>query len=218
MARRLPLSRATRAFVVLALAGSAFGCADGDSDYERFGGLLTNYFHSDPGVQLSVPASIPYATMGVNIGSSSQAVFVLATTQTGGDQMWLAGKQAALVTRDGRIVRTSGLDQNLLGRRVLSEGGERGNLYFYDLSGPKTYNLLVRCSAQDAGVEQISILGAQLNTHHVVEHCEADSVSWAFDNEYWQDPATGFVWRSVQYVHPQQPAIRMDVFRPPSSS
>ena len=38
---------------------------------------------------------------------------------------------------------------------------------------------------------------------------------WSFENLFWVDPQTGFVWRSVQHIAPGVAPIEIDVLRPP---
>jgi hypothetical protein len=37
---------------------------------------------------------------------------------------------------------------------------------------------------------------------------------WNFDNEYWTDKMTGYVWRSSQHIHPKAPPLILEVLRP----
>jgi hypothetical protein len=73
------------------------------------------------------------------------------------------------------------------------------------------------CRASDRGEEAIEILGTALTTRHVVEACEIRIIDWSFENEFWVDPDTGFVWQSSQYVHPKLSPLTFRVLRPPQS-
>ena len=73
------------------------------------------------------------------------------------------------------------------------------------------------CRSSDMGEEAIEILGTSLTTRHVVENCEIRVIDWSFENEFWVDPDTGFVWQSSQYVHPKLSPLTFRVLRPPQS-
>jgi hypothetical protein len=73
------------------------------------------------------------------------------------------------------------------------------------------------CQSSDMGQEIIEILGTALTTRHVVEDCRIAVIDWSFENEFWVDPDTGFVWQSSQYVHPKLSRLTFRVLRPPQS-
>jgi hypothetical protein len=66
-----------------------------------------------------------------------------------------------------------------------------------------------------SGTETIAILGQQLGTLLVQEDCDCEEFDWQFQNKYWVDRETAFVWRSQQVVHPKLAPLQIDVFRPP---
>jgi hypothetical protein len=107
-----------RVFCIAAVNIAIAGCTDvSDTDMAKIGALV---FHqiANIGTSESVPrsraAAIPYATLGVRLGSSDESMFVLAR-KTGNDLHWLGGKPLAITTRAGRIVQTAGFEHNLTG-------------------------------------------------------------------------------------------------------
>jgi hypothetical protein len=86
--------------------------------------------------------------------------------------------------------------------------------YSLDFPDMGVFGAVAQCTNQDQGEETVTILGGDIATRHVVEHCSVPVMRWSFDNDYWQDPRTGYVWRSRQYVHPKSPPIVLEVFRP----
>ena len=63
------------------------------------------------------------------------------------------------------------------------------------------------------GPETIEILGTKIATRHHVESCEAEQLDWSFENEFWIDPKSGFVWQSEQSIHPRSADLNLTVFR-----
>ena len=199
-----------------ALAVLLAGC-EGTSDAERIGQLLRLQFQSIGGV-VEVPreqvVAIPYATLGVQLGSSDQAMFVLSG-KSGDDLNWVGGTQFAITTRGGRILRTAGFKYNLGGLQSGdSVGGAAARDYRYDFGDLNAYGVAVRCSLRDTGPERIMILGDAHDTRHLVEDCAAAELDWSFTNEYWANAASGFVWKSIQNIHPGLDAITLVTFRP----
>lgn len=156
--------------------------------------------------------AVPYATLGVRLGSSDESLFVLAT-KTGDDLVWRGGPQLAITTRNGRIVRTAGFVHNLSGFQVtVKSGGPAGATYFYDFADQLHYGIAVTCATQNLGPEKITIIGVPTNTTHLAEDCTAAQLGWTFRNEFWLD-AGGFVWKSKQYAVPQLDAFTIEVLR-----
>ncbi len=225
MAARFPMIRrsATTLFagvLWLCLAG----CSDmGDlssSDSVIMGKLLVHAI-TGIGSSSSVPrtrvAAVPYATLGVRLGSSDESLFVLAT-KAGDDLIWRGGPQLAITTRDGRIVRTAGFVHNLSGFEAdtkagsPSGGSQVGKTFLYDFADRSRYGIAVNCAVRNLGPERISIIGVTIETSHLAEDCAVPQIAWNFRNEFWQD-ANGFVWKSRQFVVPELDAFTLEVLR-----
>jgi hypothetical protein len=220
MAARLSVIRnlLLRTLACAGLAGPLAGCSS-QSDIVRIGQLLFQQIAGGGGddVQRSQVAAIPYATLGVRLGTSAEAMFVLQS-KSGESLQWVGGTQFAIATRDGRILRTTGFEHNLSG--FLDEtpgGGLTGSAsrdYRYDLADLNAYGVIVRCTERDAELAQIVIVGDAHSTRHVIEDCSAPELGWNFSNEFWKDAATNYIWRSVQYVHPGIDPITLESLRP----
>ena len=226
MAAPLPLTAKTRCVLVAAACAlGASACADtggvsgADADILSLGSLL---LHAIGGIgsSASVPreqaAAIPYASLGVRIGGSDQAMFVLAS-KSGDDLLWLGGTSLGIMTRHGRVVRTVGFASNLSG--VHAAQGVRQDLtqlsvdYQYDFGDQSRYGVPVKCTRQTLGPERIVIIGVPRDTTHVAEDCVASGMDWSFRNEFWIDSG-GYVWKSRQFVAPQLDPLAFEVLRP----
>jgi hypothetical protein len=208
---------ALSAALMLALAG----CATSDNDAFRLGGLIFQSITGGPTITREQAASIPYASLGVQLGNSGQGVAVLGR-RAGEDRYWFSGETVVLVTRAGRVVETAGLPYDLTRLQVRAPTGTgapgtaREYMLLYDLRSLGAYNVAARCTDTDEGAQTITILGTAIVTRYHVERCNAEQIGWSFENEYWLDPKTGFVWQSVQDIHPRSPKLYISVFRPES--
>lgn len=209
-----------------ALAFSLAGCSDfgsmssTDTDMGKIGVLV---LHAIEGIgsSESVPreraAAVPYATLGVRLGSSDESMFVLAG-KTGDDLRWVGGPRLAITTRQGRIVQTVGFNRNLTGFQSTAGGApdssqENVTSFTYDFAERGRYGVLVKCTEQNLGSEQITIIGVPHDTRHIAEDCEAPQLDWSFRNEFWTD-SSGFIWKSQQYVSPDLDAFTLETLRP----
>src|SRR5262249_46294116 len=84
----------------------------------------------------------------------------------------------------------------------------------YDLPEFELYSLPIDCETSAADAETIEILGSQIETRHITESCDAHKLGWSFENEFWLDKDTGYVWRSVQAINPKLPSVTVEVLRP----
>jgi len=211
---------------ICVMAGFPFvtaGCASGSNDAMHIGSLL---FQSITGhaamITREQAAAIPYASIGVQLGSSAQGLAVLGKG-VGDDRYWYSGNSILFVTRAGRVTRTVGLPYDLSHADARSGGAPTApgtashfvmTLDFPDLGA---FNVVANCADSDEGPATISILSANIETRHHIERCEAPELDWSFENEFWLDAKTGYVWQSIQNIHPRSSLLTVTVFRPESS-
>jgi len=160
-------------------------------------------------------AGLPDATMGLEWDFSPQVLLVLGSS-VAGELSWFSDNRIFVATRQGRIVRTVGLPSDLGGSHpfALRRTASPENSYALDFPDLNIFGAPAFCRRTDWGEDSVKILGAVIPTRHVVEHCSAPALSWNFDNEYWEDRRTGYVWRSCQHVHPGSPPVLLTMFRP----
>jgi hypothetical protein len=209
-----------RTFLFLPLALLLVSCAD--SDVVQLGNFVVDSFDkSAQKIPRERAATIPYATMGMELGSSPQGLLILGTIAQ--DELdWFAGEQVFVRTRNGRVIRTAGLPYDLGGLRDLSAdlarrgAGSNSAIQQYSLDFPDLgiFGATAQCSPKDMGDDNVEIFGSRIPTRHIVEHCTVEAMRWNFDNEFWKDRTSGYVWRSSQHVHPNSPPLVLEVLRP----
>jgi hypothetical protein len=167
----------------------------------------------------------PYAFIAVRLGRAPRATLALAYYD-GADRQWMAGNEVMLVTREGRLVRTVGLPEDLGGTTGLAGSDplaaglhrlkdEAGPMVKYvDLPGRNQYGTAVTLRYVREGEEAIEILEQTHQTVRVREEFTAGK--WTGTNLYWADATTGFVWKSVQHVAPDLPPLEIEVLKPPA--
>jgi hypothetical protein len=210
---------------VLGLALGLGACSsDGNSDWSSISAMVKGYWTDSDTVSVEQASNIPYATVGVRIGDGTQGVFILAS-QTGADSLWVSGRIVAITTRDGRIIRTAGLEHNLAGylpqaslpssESAASWSTAHTISWTADLTEPTRYSVRVECQRQPQGVEAVTLLGKPIRALKVTENCSASEIGWNFVNTFWVGPDSGFVWKSIQSIHPDIDPIEIETLRPP---
>ncbi len=202
------------------------GCdSTGTSDYSLYyQALRQGISGSKPRITRDQAAQVPYASIGYRLDDGAEQLLVLAT-DSGGDQLWTSAAHVVIVTRDGRIVRTVGLAQDLAaatpqkGQQLFSpaaaSGGIMTGVRLEDFPSIGVYGAAVTCTASPRGPETIVILGRGITTRKVDETCHSDMLDWTFTDSYWIDPQNTLVWRSIQHVSPKTGKIEIETLRPP---
>lgn len=213
--------------MAIAALGTALlaGCSsDGNGDLRMMFDVARSIV--DPpvtSISLKQASAVPHATMGVRIGGGSEILTILAAFEPG--QLWVTGKQLAIVTRRGRIVRTAGLENNLT-KLTADEGTDfspidiaRGQTsrsrWTVQLDDLGFSEASMECSAHAVRREPVVSLGKKVDTERVEEQCSSPALRWAFTNVYWVSPTTGLVWKSIQNVHPKGDPLTTELLRPP---
>lgn len=178
-----------------------------------------------PDITLEQASQIPYASLGYRIGGSAEHVVVLAS-RVGDGLLWTSADHRALVTVGGRITRTAGFDWNL-GDTSFSQSDPVStgltkmttNISLrrtLDLRDIDRFGVPVESTFTPVRKATIDILGANLNVLEVNEDCRCAEIDWSFRNVFWADLDSGFIWKSVQNIHPNLAALGIEVLRPPA--
>lgn len=159
------------------------------------------------------PASVaasPYFQLQVN-APTGQAILILAKVEDG-RLGWYGGQHDIVFTRNGLLVQTVGLSQNL--DSELSSAGSPFSRGLQYVQGPVAYTRRVDWSPGylygvqlaarlvPKGIETVTILDQPRKLLRFDESLTVIATGQHFENRYWVDPADGFIWRSLQHVTP----------------
>lgn len=177
---------------------------------------------SDGAITREQAGAIPYASMGYRINGSREAMLILATDN--GDLLWTSASHIVLTTRDGRVVRSVGLPHDIGGTVAKNASlpapgdatkGSYRSTRLLDFPDSGMYGAILDCTTRAASPQTISIIGSKISTIRIDEACQSKNPRWSFTDNYWVDARTGFVWHSIQHLHPNGTIIQTEIFRPP---
>jgi len=207
----------------LALAG----CSTQNNDYGQYFQLMRQSIasaFSNGAIPREQAAAVPYATIGYRLNGQRENLLILAT-DTNGEELWTGSSHVVLVTRDGRLVRTVGLPDNIASvtpslSTAMTPPGQVLKSAFTsirsaDLPDESRYSVPINCKTINMGRVAITILGKALDTVRADEVCESSALGWSFRDSYWVDAQSGFVWRSIQHLTPKGETVETEVLRPP---
>lgn len=171
----------------------------------------------DQKVTLQQAAAIPYASISASLGNNPQQILVLASNN-GKQQLWTSASRIAIMIQNGRVIRTSGLPQNLSGftphGTTLVPAAGNSMSYIADFTDIGAYSIEISCHTVSSTTQSIIVLGANVQADRIEEDCVAPKIDWTFTNIYWIDPAGITVWRSIQYFHPKSDPLEIETLRP----
>jgi hypothetical protein len=222
--------RAIRGLAGGALAFAVASCSSsnsGNTNYAQFYQLMRESLSASFGkirVTRDQAASVAYASMGYSLDGGNQAMLILAT-DSGGELLWTSAAHVVIVTRQGRIVRTLGLDHDLSGLTTRNNAplppltaafqAPFTSTRLQDFPELGLYGIQVSCRAHMVGRQNINILGQAVPAVRVDESCRSSQPDWSFTDNFWVDGDNGLVWRSRQHVNPKGGTVETEIFRPP---
>jgi hypothetical protein len=155
-------------------------------------------------------AATPYFQLQVN-APGGEAILILARVEHG-RLGWYGSGHDIVYTRDGLVVRTVGLPQNLDDSAFPAENpfakglqgihAPRDYTRRMDWSPGYRYGVLLNAHLEPKDLEDVDILGTVHRLRRVDEQLSAAGLGIHLTNRYWVDPLDGFIWKSRQYVTP----------------
>jgi hypothetical protein len=82
-----------------------------------------------------------------------------------------------------------------------------------DLDPSAYIGLVIESTFDVLGRQNIDLMDASHDTLVVRERNNARALRWRFNNQFWFDFYTGFVWRSVQHFSPSAPPLEIEVLK-----
>jgi hypothetical protein len=170
---------------------------------------------------------LPYATLGIRIGSAPAAVLVLGTVD-GTALRWVSADRVVFITSGGWLTQTKGLPRDLAATRwtglqaqdPLRSFIETGNLpprgvyREIDLLRANEKAVAIESRFEQRPDEVIDIQGKQHACRRLDEIAKMPSWRWGTRNSFWLDIQDGRVWRSIQQFCPEIPPMRLEVLKP----
>ncbi len=212
-----------RHLLATAGAGLAAACTDvriGDVYQAAFN--LVRGFPDVPLTREQV-ARLPYASMRAKIGRGPRSLLILAR-YAGSDLHWVSADRTLFATRRGRLVKTAGIPANLKDTRFIGADPVARGLHrlegpvdarrIIDIDRGHAFNIPVTAWLEPIRHERIEILGLTFDTVVVRERNVAELLDWRFENTFWADRATGFIWKSVQHIVDLFAPLEFEILKP----
>ena len=164
---------------------------------------------------------IPYASSVMKIGKGPSGLIILESINSN-TLTWVSADNVYLVTRNGRIIRTAGLNNNLIEfnaphskKSFLNQIERTKNSYYLSYDFPYVRNLEVKAKIEKKGKEKVDLLTGERTLLLIEEEISNDFIGWNATNKFWLDE-DGFVWKTEQHISPKLPKIILEITKKPS--
>lgn len=165
--------------------------------------------------------NIPYASMSLKIGKGPRGLVILESINEK-ELTWVTADPIYLVTKHGRIIKTEGLDNDLVEtlypkinfEQIFADNNTNLNAY-YSYENPSLFNLELVLNYTLDSPEQVKILDKTMELSKITETVNNKFLGWKFSNFYWVDEDF-FVWKSEQIINPKLPIFKIEVTKKPS--
>ncbi len=177
--------------------------------------------YEDTLVTKDLVKNIPYASSSLKIGKGPKGLIILESINS--DQLtWVSADGVFLVTKNGRVIRTAGLNNNLTEFNTpftktsfLDQSDGMTYSYYFSYDFPYLRNLEVKAKINNRGEVKVDLLGGQRLLTLIEEEIRNDYIGWSAINKFWVDKE-GFVWKSEQHISPKVPRLIIEVTKKPS--
>lgn len=221
--------RRLRAGLVLALGLGLGACSSGGPTlFQRIGTLAATTVtgpEETPAPRLTRAElnQIPSAVIAVSTGGGPRA-FLVPLSDNNGHLNYRDAEGNAVILFGGAVSRTESLGYDLRAVRYhaldpiahqmpLAEWPDRVQReYQYARRDLGRYSITLDCVFERVARETIEIVEVSFDVMRVSEICT--NARRQITNTYWVDQATGFIWKSEQWVDPRIGHLTIEIIRP----
>ncbi len=201
------------------------GCGESPIGRSVFGAIQYSVFgQKDAPITRDLVTNLPYASVAAKIGKGPRSLLILWRKDNAGDLHWVSADGVVLVTRNGRIIKTAGLPENIIDSRMIGTDPISSAQKIVDPPAPLTreididvdhqFGLVMNCKVRNLGERKIRITELDFETILIRERCKSATLNWSFTNYFWVDPADQFVWKSEQHIARTFPPIVIEILKP----
>lgn len=164
------------------------------------------------------------AMIRTRLVNESTRPILAGATQNGPYVTYMSRLGQSLTLRGSLITASRGLGYDLLSvtttdadpavraRPIAQWPAEVRRTYRFPGRGPGGVTRTVACTYAAGEPREIEIVEVVHRGIQMEERCAGDGV--AFTNYHFADAQTGFVWRSIQWLGPEQGAIDLEIIEP----
>ena len=166
--------------------------------------------------------NIPYASAIISIGRGKDALMILESKNKLSEYTWVSQDGIYLVFKNGRIVKTSGLQNNLIesiapviNYSELLEKKSISYLQYLSYDDPELYNLKVETTLTFKGTQEVILFDKTEKLFLVEEKIKNKYLGWEKINKYWLDDELKMK-KGTQFISPILPEFFFEITKKPA--
>lgn len=187
--------------------------------FQAFESITNLIFGYDNQIDPQIIENIPYASIKVRIGNGPEALMILQRVN-GDEYTWVSADEVYLVIKNGKIIKTQGLPNNLFEKLTTFRGWkditDKDEVFitYSSFRNPELNNLEVSSQYSNEGKTELQLTFVKKELLLISERILAESIGWKKTNSYWLDE-NNFVWKSKQHISPRLPPIHYEITKKP---
>lgn len=184
--------------------------------YQAFNAIKVFYTGYESTITSEMIEAIPYSSALLKIGNGPVGLIILESIQTN-VETWVSADNVYIQIQNGKIIKTAGLNNNLISTVGSLSFSEDFNNYIVYLSYdyPELNNLELTNKLTKREVQEVELLSGVKRLTLYEETFENSYLNWRGVNQYWIDD-TGYVLKSKQYISTKLPPIEIEVTKKPA--
>lgn len=163
--------------------------------------------------------NLPYDSAYVRLNDGKQVLMILALIEQGVDDelprlKWVSADNVMLVTEAGRIVKSVGFENNLIGINSLNKEwrtaafSPKSWLAYYDWMPAYRYQFTAKINSFLVGQETRNLSVWSVKSNHIIETVNFPELNRKISNHYWVN-ANNKIISSIQYLGPNMDKIEI---------
>ena len=147
----------------------------------------------------------------IRFGRGPHAILILAYVDNDIYQ-WVGADDVSIFTKNGRIIKTSGLTHNFEIVKPKDELFNSNTAYeSINLLNPDLFSASLKHYIS-IDKKKLTKLGKTINVNRIQDNISIDLIGWKKQDVYYQNSVTQQIEAIEQYIHPKLPAVKVEYY------
>jgi hypothetical protein len=147
----------------------------------------------------------------IRFGRGPHAILILAYVDNDIYE-WVGADDVSIFTKNGRIIKTSGLVHNFEVIKPLEKLYTSNEVYeSINLLNPDLFSATLKHSIS-IDEKKLTKLGSTINVNRIKDNISLDIIGWKKQDVYYQNSVTQQIEAIEQHIHPELPAVKVEYY------
>jgi hypothetical protein len=147
----------------------------------------------------------------IRFGRGPHAILILAYVDNDIYE-WVGADDVSIFTKNGRIIKTSGLVHNFEVIKPLEKLYTSNEVYeSINLLNPDLFSATLKHSIS-TDEKKLTKLGSTINVNRIKDNISLDIIGWKKQDVYYQNSVTQQIEAIEQHIHPELPAVKVEYY------